>query len=427
MNNQPVIHRRFVRFAVYVLAALAASCGAANAVVFPGACGFGVQTPAGTAGQVIRVTSLDAGGPGSLRAAAEAKGPRLVVFEIAGVIDLKGRTLRIREPFLTIAGQTAPSPGITLIGGGISISTHDVLIQHLRIRPGDRGGAKRSGWQPDALGTDAARDVVVDHCSLTWAVDENLSASGPRLSGPESTSRRITFSNCIVAEALHDSTHPKGPHSKGTLIHDCCRDIAIIGNLYAHNADRNPYYKAHTTGAVVNNVIYNPGRAGIQLTYSPAEWEGAPMRPVNPRVAIVGNLMLHGEDTRPGLPLVSGQFGDACMEDNLAFDRDGAPVEMKAEAINTLSAKPVWPDGLTALPASAALESVVGNAGARPWERDSTDRRIIRDLTTRKGRIIDSQDEVGGYPRTTPVTRPLFVPDLNRRAWLAGLARRVGQ
>ena len=104
-----------------------------------------------------------------------------------------------------------------------------------------------------------AYNILIDHCSISWAVDENLSASGPNTEGPDATSRRIAFVNCIIAECLNDASHSKGPHSMGSLIHDFCREIAIIGNLYAHNANRNPYFKAFTTGVIVNNLIYNPG------------------------------------------------------------------------------------------------------------------------------------------------------------------------
>jgi hypothetical protein len=350
----------------------------------------------------------------------------LVVFEVAGVIDLDGKTIRVSEPFLTVAGQTAPSPGITLIRGGLSIGTHDVLIQHIRVRPGDMGRAKRSGWEPDGISTDAAKNVVIDHCSVTWAVDENLSASGPRLEGPEKTSSRITFSNCIIAEALNNSTHTKGMHSKGSLIHDSCRDIAVLGNLYAHNVDRNPYFKAGATGVIVNNVIYNPGYAAIKLSYVPEEWSGASTKPENARMAIVGNVMLGGANTPLGLPLVSGGYGDAYFEDNLANGRDGKPAELKASVIGTLKEKPVWPTGLSALPAARVLESVMQNAGARPWDRDTNDTRIISDLKNRKGHVINSQEEVGGYPSISPVNRALNVPDTNRRDWLAGLCKPAG-
>lgn len=186
---------------LYLLAVAVACLAAANAggsePVFPGAVGFGTDARAGRGGRIIRVTNLDAQGPGSLRAAVEAKGARIVVFEVGGVIDLNRDNISIAEPFLTVAGQTAPSPGVTLIRGGISIETHNVLIRHLRVRPGDAGQARRSGWEPDGIATNAAHHVVIDHCSVTWAVDENLSASGPRHEGPDRTSHDVTFSNCI--------------------------------------------------------------------------------------------------------------------------------------------------------------------------------------------------------------------------------------
>ena len=116
-----------------------------GAGVLPGVTGFGLDTRAGQGGKVIRVTNLDAAGPGSLRAALEADGPRIVVFEVGGVIDLDRKSLSVTKPFLTLAGQTAPSPGITIVRGALSIATHDVLVQHIRVRPGDAGRAPRAG------------------------------------------------------------------------------------------------------------------------------------------------------------------------------------------------------------------------------------------------------------------------------------------
>ena len=147
----------------------------------------------------------------------EADGPRIVVFEVGGVIDLGKSTLSIRNPYVTVAGQTAPSPGITIIKGGIGIQTHNVILQHLRVRPGEAGGAKKSGWEVDAIAAGSgAHNVVIDHCSTSWATDENLSASGERFSGTtveqwrKGTSHRVTISHCIIAEGLDRSTHGKG-------------------------------------------------------------------------------------------------------------------------------------------------------------------------------------------------------------------------
>ncbi len=394
-----------------------------NVPVFLGARGFGVETPAGRGGKVVRVTTLNTAGPGSFREALSFQGPRIVVFEVGGVIDLNKAPLNVTEPFLTVAGQTAPSPGITLIRGGMTIATHDVLVQHIRVRPGDAGMPKRSGWAPDGIATSGreAYNIVIDHCSISWAVDENLSASGPRTEGPDATSRRITFSNCIIAEGLNDSSHNKGPHSKGSLIHDFCRDIAIIGNLYAHNARRNPYFKAHTTGVIVNNVIYNPGSGAILLGFSPREWENTRLDPEKARVAVVGNVMIHGADTTKGLALVTWQ-GDAYLEDNMALDSKGKRAPLRAGRIDVLDEKPVWPEGLLAGPAAETAERVTRYAGARPKDRDAVDTRIVREFLERRGQIIDSQEEVGGYPQTKLTRRPLEVPAQGIGEWLHMLA-----
>ena len=396
---------------------------APRAAVLPGVTGFGLDTRAGQGGKVIRVTTLDAAGPGSLRAALEADGPRTVVFEVGGVIDLDKKSLSIKQPFVTLAGQTAPSPGITIIRGALYISTHDVLVQHIRVRPGDAGCAKRSGWEPDGIAANGgdAYNIAIDHCSITWAVDENLSASGSRTAGPNATAHRVTFSHCIIAEALRNSSHKKGPHSMGSLIHDFCQDIAVIGNLYAHNDNRNPYFKAHCTGAIVNNVVYNPGGAAITLAYIEREWRAAKIKPLNPRVSVVGNVLIHGQDTREGLALVE-RLGDAYMEDNQALDREGKPTALTRGKITILREKPAWPQGLIALPSAAVLDHVLKHAGARPRDRDAVDTRIIQGVRDRKGRIIDSQDDVGGYPEPKMTRRKLDVPDGDVEAWLRQFA-----
>jgi hypothetical protein len=382
---------------------------------------FGMNTSGGRGGRAIRVTNLLPSGQGSLDAALSAQGPRIVVFEVGGVIDLNKARLNIREPFVTVAGQTAPSPGITIIRGSIFIQTHDVIVQHIRVRPGDAGEPKRSGWEPDGISTAGgdAYNLLIDHCSISWAVDENLSASGPNTEGPDATSRRIAFVNCIIAECLNDASHSKGPHSKGSLIHDFCREIAIIGNLYAHNANRNPYFKAFTTGVIVNNLIYNPGSRAIQLSFADGEWENVDIIPQNARVSVVGNVMIHGSDTRSGLALVSSK-GDAYLEDNIAQDRTGAAVPLTSGNIRILNEKPIW-GNITPLPASAVIDHVVESAGARPKDRDEIDQRIIREFLAREGRMINSQQEVGGYPQINMVRRPLDIPaDVD--AWLAQLA-----
>ncbi|OGS12025.1 MAG: pectate lyase [Elusimicrobia bacterium RIFOXYA2_FULL_58_8] len=391
--------------------------------VFPGAEGFGIYTPAGRGGRVIKVTTLNSEGPGSLCEALAAKGPRVIVFEVGGIIDLRMKNIILSEPFITIAGQTAPSPGITLIRGGLRITAHDVLIQHIRFRPGDAGQPKKSGWEPEVT-TFSAYNVVIDHCSFSWGVDENLSVSGPAGGEPGSASRDITLSNNIIAEALHVSSHRKGPHSMGTLIGDNCAAIAIIGNLYAHNYDRNPSFKKSTSGIIANNVVYNPHSWAFRISWTQDNPPAAAQRPADSRVSVIGNYMLHGRDTKPEAGLLKTDV-PLFMRNNIALNRSGKTMPQTAGTVTLLHDMPVWPKDFTPASAATIIKKVLQGAGARPKDRDAVDLRIIKDFKQRKGRIINSQNEVGGYPETAATTRTLKVPTKNIDEWLTGLAREL--
>ncbi len=386
---------------------------------FAGAQGWAARTPGGRGGRILRVTTLAPDGPGSLLAAIATPGPRIVVFEVGGVIDLERRIIDIREPYLTIAGQTAPSPGITLVRGGIELRTHDVIIRHIRVRTGDAGLARGSGWDPDAFSTQGARDVIVDHCSMSWGIDENLSASGPRFTGrtPEEwrqgTSHRITFSNNIIADGLARSTHPKGEHSKGSLIHDNVTGMLIAGNLYANNMERNPLFKGGVQGAVVNNLIYNPGPRAVHYNLIAAEWGAMPYQ--NGRMALVGNVLRAGPSTPADLALLMlGGSGDLEVyeRDNVAVDRIGRPLPVFGRYTTAparfivLAEMPEIPDFAGALAAEQVQDAVVKNAGARPWDRDAVDLRILADVIEGRGEIIDSQQQVEGYPAPRETRAP---------------------
>lgn len=393
-------------------------------LAFPGAMGWARSTPGGRGGQVLRVTTTDLRGPGSLTEALAAKGARIVVFEVGGVIDLGGETLTIREPFLTIAGQTAPSPGVTLIRGGLDVRANDVVIQHLRVRPGTAGFGQRSGRDFDAISTIAAHNVIVDQCSLTWATDENLSASGPRFTGttPEEwrngTSRRISFTNNLLAEGLADATHAKGEHSKGSLIHDNVSDILIANNIYAHNYERNPHLKGGARLALINNLIYNPGQRAVLYNLMPNEWgDRAPERGA---LVAVGNVLRGGRDTLAGTPFLQiGGIGDleAYLNDNVAQDLFGSPLPMTGRFTASTAqifmrrAPMFWPDGVNLVRAREVEATLLRTAGARPWDRDAHDVRILADIAEGRGRIINSQEDVGGYP-ALPTTRRTFDPGL---------------
>jgi len=384
------------------------------------------QTRGGRGGRILRVTNLDKEGPGSLTAALAAPGPRIIVFEVGGVIDLGLSTLTIEQPNLTIAGQTAPSPGITLIRGGIDVRTHDVIIQHVRIRTGVSGQTWRSGWEADGLSTVAARDVIVDHCSISWALDENLSASGPRFSGttPEDwrrgTSHDVTFSYNILAEGIARGSHPKGEHSKGSLIHDNVTGMLIYRNLYAHNLERNPLLKGGVQAAVVNNFIFDPGAQAIHYNLMDLEW-GSHSHQTG-LLSAVGNVLRGGFSTRADIAFLTiGGVGDLDFygRDNVAVDRRGAPLPMtgryttSSARIVDVAQPPVWPTGLDVLPAAEVETHVLRFAGARPWDRDDHDLRILFDAAEGRGQIIDDEKEVGGYPVVTPTHAPFREAEWN--------------
>lgn len=368
-------------------------------------------THGGRGGEIVRVTTLANYGPGSLREAVAKEGARIVVFEVGGVIDLEKQTLSINNPDITIAGQTAPSPGITLIRGGIDVKTNDVIIQHLRIRPGDNGEARGSGFAEDSVSTASAHNLIVDHCSLTWAVDENLSASGPRFTGatPDEwragTSRNILYSHNLIAEGLADSTHPKFEHSKGSLIHDNISGILIYGNLYAHNYERNPLFKGGVQGQIVNNFIYDPGQRAVHYNLQALEWGAVPFQ--TGKMDLIGNVLRGGRSTMAGLPLVMlGGDGDLALyaRDNLAVDWKGDLLPERGHygtgraAILDAEAPMPLPAGLPVLAPQDVERFVLANAGARPWDRDGHDVRVLANAAEGRGEIIDSQSEVGGYP-----------------------------
>lgn len=369
------------------------------------------------AARVVRVTSLAATGKGTLSEALKLGGPRLIVFEVGGVIDLGMESLVIKEPRVLVAGQTAPPPGITLIRGGIRVSASRTVLQHLCIRPGDAGQPKKSGWEPDGITTSGGpADVWIDHCSVTWSCDENISAATyePPAGDP---ARRIFIRDCIIAEGLGNASHAKGEHSMGTLVFNGTQQVAIVGNLYASNAQRNPAFGPNTSGVVVNNLIANPQNSAID-GYEPDGKES------NARLAVVANIVLFGENTKRSVAIFEG-VADAFFKGNEGRDRLGKPVPELRAPFPTLPNPPLWPEGLEARGTTAALWHIARFVGARPAQRDEIDIRIVRDALTGAARIIASQDEVGGYPRPDPTTRALDVPARERRSWLEKLAGEV--
>ena len=373
--------------------------GDAAIPAFPGAEGFGAQTPGGRSGRVLEVTNLDADGPGSLKAALNTKGPRIVVFRVSGVIELKSGLI-IQQPFVTIAGQTAPGDGICLHGAGLKISTHDVIVRYLRVRVGDHP----AGPYPedrDAIGISGTGDrvynIVLDHCSASWAIDENIQTwYGPR---------DLTIGWCITSESLHDSLHPRGPHGKGMILGSQDNTITVHHCLFAHNDDRNPLMgdTGHGTGASVfdfrNNLIYNHGPVVCGMVRGQS------------RVNLVGNTIKMGPDgirDEPRGLWVDWEEGQRFyVHDNVWPGQHGVsddPLKIlqflgdATDRKRAISDEPIEVPAVSTQSAEDAYETVLNSAGAILPLRDLVDARIVEDVRRGTGRIIHTPAQVRGLP-----------------------------
>jgi hypothetical protein len=249
-----------------------------------------------------------------------------------------------------------------------------------------------------------------------------MSASGPRFTGKtvadwrKGTSHNILFRNNLAAEGLANASHPKGEHSKGSLIHDNATGIVFYRKVWAHNVERSPLLKGGVQAVMVNNLIYNPGHRAVHYNLMALEWAGQPY--VTGELTAVGNVMRGGNDTDPGLPfLMLGGDGDLKYHgrDNRAVDRHGNLLpefgrygETKAKLIR--APKPLADlSGLPVLPSAEVETSLLASAGARPWDRAPDDIRVLFFVAEGRGDIIDDEKEVGpGYPRPAE-TRAAFV------------------
>ncbi len=401
------------------LVALFISQPASALSVIPGASGYGLDTPAGRGGTVYKVTNLNASGTGSLTACVNASGPRVCVFEVSGTISINGQ-LDIINPNITIAGQTAPSPGIMLRNTQVVIYTSNVLIQHIHFRAGDAVNGPnpedRDNLTIFGLESNPARNIVIDHNSFSWSIDEMVSAWG--------NWDQVTFSNNIFAEPLHESLHPKGAHGYGPLLSGPnAGSVSVIGNLFAHAAYRNPASTARNF-VYANNVVYNRVDADVSIH----DYLNVPIN-----ASFVGNSFIRGPsfnwNSSPILidsALTSGS--KIYVSDNYATERSGATQTSLVGASSgasvsglLVSTLPAWPTGLVALSTAnnVAYNSVLANAGARPTDRDTVDTRIVNSVKNRTGQIVNCvaadgstrcSKNAGGWPTMAANTRALTLP-----------------
>lgn len=364
---------------------------------FPGAEGAGARTSGGRGGRVLEVTNLNDSGPGSLRAAIEATGARIVVFRVAGTIALESR-LRVLNGALTIAGQTAPGEGICLKNYSLSIEASNVIVRYIRSRLGDE-----SKQQSDSLTVwRGTHDVMVDHCTASWSVDEALSLAGDV--------SNVTVQWCLISEGLRHSVHEKGNHAYGSLMR-ASGPVSLHHNLWAHNDSRNPrlgdsYGKPpYPTFDVRNNVIYDYGSTCSGLTQG------------NFGANYVGNTIRSGPSSTAKTPITVGGPSDLRffiqgneVVDNAALTRDNRQffntmvIDGKTQ-VQTVS-EPFAMEPVHTTTASEAYEAVLASVGASLPARDAVDARIVREVKTRSGHIIDSQRDVGGWPMLKTGTAP---------------------
>jgi hypothetical protein len=445
--------------------------------VIPGAKGFGIMTKAGRNGQIIKVTNLNDSGTGSLRAALTATGPRTVIFEISGTITLSSK-IKITSGNLTVAGQTAPGPGILVKGRGIVIAADDVLLQHIAIRPGDVPNSDQDEEDNrDALGIettgagDIVERVVVDHVSLSWSVDEIFSTwASTDNAGARSYIKDCTISNSILSEALNNSLHSSGPpnyaptpHPMGVLIGSDSTNISVHRNLLAHLGDRNPLLADDVSNVqFANNYIYRPGAAASNRMKLEIGGDAGLSMVASFKSNVLVPDPANTTSTRYGLARDRAPTPGAAltlyMNDNRIWNIASAswwPNPITNQTDNTVT--PVWDDagfgGTKTYPSTepsvftstnvnvpiiawdALKDYVLANAGSRPFDHDPVDVRILDQVTNNTGHLIDSPSQVGGYPNIDVVTvthnPPSTTADAdgdgysNLEEWLYSKAREV--
>ncbi|MDT0677577.1 DUF3826 domain-containing protein [Autumnicola musiva] len=393
---------------------------------FPGAWGGGMFTTGGRGGKVIAVTNLNDSGPGSLRAALETKGPRIVIFRVAGTIKVDG-DLNIDDPYITVAGQSAPGDGIC-IAGTFNINTHNVILRHLRVRRGVPSG----GQGDDNIGGNPNHHIIIDHCSTSWGMDENISLYRHMRPSADGTTRikdpaeNITIQWTISSEALDARGHAFGGTWGGN-------PSTFHHNLFASNTARNPSIGMSGAFDFRYNVIFNWGHRSIDggdetsmvnlinNYFRPGPATNDNIRSTFARIEerhmySPGSAWADGDwypqaSDRPGKWYVAGNImhqNKDVTNNNWAGMRGSDANSPNVNDLKRLARVNTPFEGWPVAPhhsAEAAFESVLEKAGATLPRRDAVDTRVVEMVrtgkTTTETGIINDVSEVGGYPQLT--------------------------
>lgn len=416
MNNRSRLRPRnkrrarapFVALLVIILALAAGTLFAVNIMDRPetvASAGDTAQGGIAPGTTIVHVTNLNDDGAGSLREAVTLKSPRVVIFDIAGIIHLK-KDLKISSPYITVAGQTAPDPGIILTGAALRIRSHDVIIQHISVRSGPARTTKENDNR-DALSIDGSStdekhqsyNVRVENITATWSVDEAVSLWFP-------TTREVTVTNSIIAEALNNAGHPKGPHSMGLLIGSGVEEAQITGNLLVSNAFRNPVMVQGAEAFVANNLIYNPGQNAIH--FYPKQGSGPT------RISLVNNVVIKGPDTKKHIAglLIPTAFkqrdADRIYISGNYFQLGPYGTKMAINPDLRIAETPPIISSTWQLRTDIDVPKLVLRyAGSRPARRSSLDRALVAGVQRRQSRIIDLPPALGNG---APIVRIAQIP-----------------
>ena len=405
----------------------------ADIPAFPGAEGGGAFTPGGRGGKIFVVTSLEDSGKGTFREACEAVGARTIVFNVSGIIQLKKR-ISMRAPYVTIAGQTAPGDGICIAGETLEIDTHDVIIRYMRFRRGATEVTRRD----DALGGNPIGNIIVDHCSVSWGLDENISLYRHQFQANDKSKLEklpacnITIQNTISSEGLDTYNHAFGSTIGGL-------NSTFMRNLWADNISRNASIGMYGDFNFVNNVIFNwwnrsldGGDYRSMFNIINNYFKPGPITPTDQpiRYRILKPESGYMKPQTYGRAYVDGNYIVGSPEVTKDNWNGGVQLEdhSEAETKNYLELikqpKPFSMPNITIMKAEEAYEFVLKNVGATLPKRDAVDERIIKQVRTgkieakdglenaigaefikrrlpadsyKKG-IITNPNQVGGYP-----------------------------